>query len=222
MQLVTSALALLGALSLGVLLGHQSTSVQPDPSNTNQDAKRPAPAQERGAQDGAPDMAEMMAAMERAGTPAEHHKLLDVFVGDWSATVKMWMDPAGEPMVMQGTMSNSWAFGGRYLKQSFSGNFMEQPFEGMSLWGYDIAGGFYNSIWVDNMGTTIASSTGAVSADGKTFTMNGSKTDPMTGKPLHSVESIVVDSADQHTMVAFDVHDGQRIKTMEIVYQRKK
>lgn len=214
MQLATSALSLLGALSLGVILGHQAPS-------SSQEAKRPAAAQERGAQSAAPDMAQMMEAMQRTGTPAEHHKLLEAFLGDWTASCKFWMDPAGEPMVMEGQMSNTWAFGGRYLKQDFTGSFMGQPFEGMSLWGYDIAAGTYNSIWVDNMGTAMLISSGAVSADGKTFTMNGTKTDPMTGKPIQTAESITVDNANQHTMVAFDIHDGQRLKTMEIVYTRK-
>lgn len=211
MQLLPAALSLAGALTLGIWIG-QAPSQESKPARPAAKAQEAAPAM--------PDMAAMMEAMTRAGTPGERHAVLEAFEGNWKATVTMHMEPGAPPMVMEGAMNSAWILDGRFLEQRFTGNFMGQPFQGTSLWGYDNAAGRYVGLWIDNMSTHFALSMGELSADGKVFTMNGTKTDPMTGEPAHTVEQITIDGPDQHTMVSWDLHDGQRIKSMEIVYTR--
>lgn len=211
MQLLPSALSLAGALTLGIWIG-QAPSQESKPARPAAKAQEAAPAM--------PDMAQMMEAMTRAGTPGERHAILKAFEGNWKASVKMFMDPTKPPMVMEGAMNSAWILDGRFLEQRFSGDFMGQAFQGTSLFGYDNAAGRYVGLWVDNMSTHISISNGELSADGKVFTMNATKTDPMTGKPIQMIEQITIVGPDQHTMVSWDLHDGQRIKSMEIEYTR--
>lgn len=167
-----------------------------------------------------PDMEAMMAAMMEAGTPKAPHRLLDPFVGTWNAVVKMYMDPSMPPEESIGRMATSWILNGRYLEQRYEGDFGGQPFSGLSIWGYDNAAGKYVGTWIDSMSTTIAWNEGTVSADGKTFTLSMTATDPMTGLASKGEEVLTIDSPNQNTMTMYELRDGARIKNMEIVYKR--
>lgn len=171
---------------------------------------------------GEPSMQDVMAAMERAATPGAQHKALEPFIGTWNAKVSYWMDPAAPATEATGTMVNSWIYGNRYLQHKYEGDMGGMPFEGMGLWGYDVAAGKYIGIWLDSMSTSIQHSEGPAPKDGKTWTMASTSTDPMTGKPSVGEETVTLDGPDQHTMRMFEDRGGKKVKTMEIVYTRKK
>ncbi len=169
-----------------------------------------------------PTPQDLMAAMQRAGTPGAKHKALEPFVGTWSAKVSMYMDPAAPAMESTGTMVNSWIYDGRYLQHKFEGDMGGMKFEGSGLWGFDVAAGKYVGIWIDSMSTGISNSVGPESKDGKTWTMAMTNTDPVTGKASVGEEVITLDNPNQHTMSMFEDRGGKKVKTMEIVYTRKK
>lgn len=164
----------------------------------------------------------MMAAWAKAAEVTEHHKALEPFAGTFDAQLTMWMDPNMPPTVSTGTMTNSWILGGRFLEHSYEGEVMGEKFQGRGLWGFDVAANRYNGLWIDNMSTALSVSTGPLSEDGKTFHMKMTGTDPMTGEAKVTEELLVLESADRHRMEMFEVHDGQRVRTMEIVYTRKR
>ena len=58
-----------------------------------------------------PEMQAMMAAM----SPGPEHKNLARYVGDWTFTNKMWMDPSAPPAEGSGTMHAETILGGRYV-----------------------------------------------------------------------------------------------------------
>ena len=71
----------------------------------------------------------------------EAHERLTPFVGTFKAEVKMWMGP-GEPMVSTGVMINELDLGGRFLRQTYTGDESEGPFpnfEGRGYWGFNTA-----------------------------------------------------------------------------------
>jgi len=171
---------------------------------------------------GPPDMAEMMAAMQRVGTPGAEHKALEPFAGSWDAKVSMYMDPSAPATESSGTMVSTWILGGRFLEQKYSGDMMGMKFEGTGIWGYDVAAKKYVGTWIDSMTTGIMRSTGSASKDGKSFTMTSAHTDPMTGKDTAGEETITLDNPNQHTMVMSEMRDGKMVKGMQIVYTRKK
>lgn len=165
---------------------------------------------------------EMMAAFMRAGTPGEEHRRLDVFVGDWDVAITYWMDPAAPPSQMSGRMTSEWILDGHYLDQRFSGEMEGMPFDGRGTFGYDIAGQHYFGTWIDSMSTYITVTRGLVSPDGRVFRLQTIGTDPVTGKPSEGREEIVVEGPDRHTMAIFEDRGGELVKTMDMVYTRRK
>jgi len=161
-------------------------------------------------------------AMEQAIAPGAAHKALEPFIGEWKAEVKAWMAPGQPPTESKGTAKVTWILDGRYVQEEFTGDFMGQPFRGMSLTGYDNVRGKYRSVWVDNMSTTIVTSEGDLDATGKVFTFNGDYACAMTGdknKQSKLISRLV--NKDKHV---FEMHDpklGANSKVMEITYTRK-
>lgn len=164
------------------------------------------------------EMAAMMEAMEEAGTPGEAHRALEPLAGRWNATVRLWMDPAGEPMVMDATSESRWILDGRYLREEVESEFMDKPFHGIGLTGYNNATGEYESAWVDSHSTAIFRYTGSRTADG--FEFAGEMTDPATGQPVAQRTVIRIVSDDEIVAEGYETRDGAERRTMEIVYRR--
>jgi hypothetical protein len=165
---------------------------------------------------------EMMKKMEAAGTPGPAHKVLDALVGEWNAEVKMWMAPDAPPTINKGTAKSEWAMKGRFLKEEFTGEFMGQPFHGLSFIGYDNVKQKYSSVWIDDMSTTMVTSEGEADKGGKVITFEGSYACAMTGekeKPAKQVYRLI--SRDKHIFEMHDPRLGANSKTMEITYTRK-
>ncbi|HSP95050.1 MAG TPA: DUF1579 family protein, partial [Thermoanaerobaculia bacterium] len=100
--------------------------------------------------------AEAAAAMrQKITTPSSAHRRLDVFVGVWAARTSLWMDPSQPPAISEGTLEQKWIFEGRFLQQTYQGEFMGRPFSGLGYIGYDNYLKKYLSTWMDSAGTTI-------------------------------------------------------------------
>lgn len=174
----------------------------------------------------APQMtAEQKAEMEtymKFATPGEAHKLLQVFVGSFDATTTMWQAPGAPPQVSKGTSENTWVLGGRWVQQSFKGDVMGMPFEGIGYTGYDNFKKKYVGTWVDSMSTMLMVSTGTADASGKIFKATSTVDDVLTGKPTTVREVTRVINADKQVMEMYGADkSGKEFKMMEIVYTRK-
>ncbi len=167
---------------------------------------------------GGPDMEKIMQMMQ----PGPEHQELMKLAGKWHAVNKMWMDPSGEPMVSEGTAEWKPILGGRYLEGHYTATIMGQPFEGLSIDGYDRYKKQYCSIWLDTMGTGMLVSTGGMSPDHKTMTMKGSMFDPYANADVttRSVSTFVDDNTLRMEM--YSSKDGRETKSMEVVYTREK
>jgi hypothetical protein len=165
----------------------------------------------------------MMDAMMKAGTPGEPHKKLDGMAGTWDTKITMWMMPGTEPMISAGTSTSQWVMGGRYLEERFKGDFGGMPFEGLGFTGYDNVKKRYWGTWMDNMSTSMMSSSGTAAADGKSWDFDGTMSDPMTGGETALKTKVTVRDADHHVMEMWAPGpDGKMFKSMEIAYSRKK
>jgi hypothetical protein len=169
-----------------------------------------------------PKMEEMMKKAEAAGAPSAAHKALEPLVGDWTAEVKMWMDPSAPPTTSKGTAKSSWDLNGRFLREEFKGEFMGKPFRGLSFMGYDNVKEKYNNVWIDDMSTTMYTSEGEADKAGKVFTFEGHYACAMTGeKDKQSKQIVRIISRDKHVFEMHDPSKGANSKTMEITYTRK-
>lgn len=162
-----------------------------------------------------------MDAWMKAATPAEAHRKLEPFAGDWNVHVKSWMAPGAPVMESKGTATQKWILGGRWLEQRFNGDFMGMPFEGIGYTGYDNLKKSYVGSWMDNMSTGSMTTTGSM--DGNKLKFEGSMIDPMTGKDTLVKETITIVNDDEHRMEMWSPGpDGKMFKSMEIVYTRRK
>ena len=172
----------------------------------------------------------MMAQMMEMGKTGENHKILAGMAGDWTYTIKMWMDPNGKPQESKGTATRKAVMDGRYFIAEHTGKFQmpgpdgkmkDMDFKGMAIEGYDNATKKFVTSWIDNMSTMIMNSEGTYDPATKTFTYNA-ECQMMPGKTTKIREIIKVVDNDHHTFEWYDDSRGAEAKTMEISYTRKK
>ena len=166
------------------------------------------------------DMAAQQQAWMDYMTPGPMHEMMAKTAGDWKTTIKFWMDPAGEPMVTEGTSKAEMILGGRYLKETSNSTVMGMPMEGMSITGYDNFTKEFTSIWIDNMGTGTTVAKGTYDEATKTVTLHGSMVDPMTGKDIKYRQVLNVIDDNHHVFQMYVDHDGKEVKNMEVEYTR--
>jgi hypothetical protein len=165
----------------------------------------------------------MMEAWMKASSPGEAHKLMERHVGVWDAEVRLFMDPAGPPMITKGKGTNTLILGGRYLESRFKGEFEGQPFEGIGYMGYDNVRKEFVNFWIDSTSTWFMFSAGTADKEGKVWKNTGEVSDPVTGKAKPYREEAVFETPDRLVSRAYDKGpDGREFLSMEIVYTRAK
>jgi hypothetical protein len=156
--------------------------------------------------------------------PGPEHKMLAKLAGNWTADVKAWLGP-GEPKESKGTMSRKVILDGRYLQETFEGEFFGSKFKGMGLIAYDVNKKKYLMAWVDNMDTGIMVSEGSYDAKTRTYTYIGEENSPLMGKmKMRDVLTVISDDEERFEMfrTSFAEKDAKEFKVMEITYTRKK
>lgn len=153
-------------------------------------------------------------------TPGPMHEMMAKHTGKWKMTSKMWMDPNSEPVVSEGTVDAEMILGGRYLKMVAKFPWMGMQTEGWSLEAYDNGKKEFINIWIDNMGTGVAISTGKFDESSKSIVYNGKMYDPVSGKDTEfkSVSKMLND--DEMIFEMYGNMNGKEVKMMEIYYSR--
>lgn len=153
-------------------------------------------------------------------TPGPMHEMMAKHTGTWKMVSKMWMDPNSEPQVSEGTVDAEMILGGRYLKMVAKFPFMGMQTEGWSLEAFDNGKKEFINIWIDNMGTGVAISTGKFDEATKSIVYNGKMYDPVSGKDTEykSISRMISDN--EMIFEMFSNYDGKEYKVMEIKYTR--
>gem|GEM_PF-357321 len=129
----------------------------------------------------AQDQQKAMEMYMKLGAVGENHAYFKQFVGEWKATATMWMTPGAPPAKSENRARAELILGGRFLKMTYSGTMMGQPFEGFQIMGYDNLQKKYIILWMDNTSTAVYQTAGVRDASGKTMTEEGLWPDPMSG-----------------------------------------
>ncbi len=169
----------------------------------------------------AQDEAAMKAWMEYA-TPADMHKMMGKYNGNWDVSTKMWMAPGAEVMESTAQATNDMHMGDRYQKSSFSGEFMGMPFNGESTTGYDNMRKVFTTTWIDNTGTGIMYAEGKWDAATKSIEYKGMASDPMAGKQMAFREVMTFTGDDTYKMEMYNMMGDNEFKSMEMTFTRKK
>lgn len=170
---------------------------------------------------GPPSDEQMMKMMEEYARPGPAQEAMKAFAGDWDVASKAWMKPGEDPMTSSGTSSSHMTFGGRYLRMTYSGDFMGKKFEGAGVMGFDNHLKQYQSVWYDTMSSGMMWSTGKTLDDG-TIEINGVWDGPM-GKMDSRMQYKVVDK-DTYVLTGWMKMEGMpgEMKHMELTFTRKK
>ncbi len=156
-------------------------------------------------------------------TPGIMHEMMAKNTGDWDIVSKFWMDPnSTEASVSNAVGTGQMILGGRYLKMTYEGDVMGMPMEGFSLEGFDNGKQEFQNIWIDNMGTGMAYSTGKYDAANKKVDYIGTMYDAMGG--MDTEFRSVMKFNDDGTMV-FSMYgkvEGNEYLMMEQTYTKKK
>jgi hypothetical protein len=168
-------------------------------------------------------MEEMMKKMEALASPGPEHKALSVLEGDWNVESRFLMaGPDAPPTVSKGTAKKHWILGGRFMQEELSAEFMQKPFQGVGLTGYDNIKKKYVGAWMDSMGTSLSSMEGTADKTGKIVTMTGTMDDPMTGQMNKPVKYVLkLESAGKHVLEMHDPSLGEKSKMGEVIYTKK-
>ena len=165
---------------------------------------------------------EDMKAWEAYMTPTEMHKWLATLDGEWDADITMWMDPSQPPTKSKGTTTNKMIMDGRYQHSENNGEFAGMPFYGQSIVAFDNAKKKFISTWIDTMGTGVMILEGTYDSKTKTMSLSGTMVDPISGADMNVKEVITYISEDTHKFEMFIVIGDTKMKSMEIIYNRKK
>lgn len=148
--------------------------------------------------------------MLRATQPGEHHKQLDSLVGEWEVEIRFRYG-AGLEREAKVTSTAKWVLGGRFIEKEYriSGS------EFLEYLGYDNHKKKFIGTKMDNMDTGILFTEGAISGDGKTITLTGTRTDPLTGTTGDLRTVIVMTDRDHYTVEWYQT--GQNGKEERVV-----
>ena len=163
----------------------------------------------------------MMEAWEKAAKPGPQHQWLAGKVGQWRFAGKFWMDSTKPPTESVGTVERELMLGGRVLAEKVRSTYMDKPFEGYGLTGYDNVSKEFWGTWNDNMGTGIMLSTGQCDDKGA-CTHSGSYMDAMTNAKKTVRMTSREESPDREVHRFFEKGpDGKEFKSMELIYTRR-
>ena len=171
------------------------------------------------AQEGGEQTQEMQVWMEYM-TPGPMHEMLAKSVGDWKTVSKFWMDPAGDPMIVEGTGKTEMILGGRYQKMTHRSTMMGMQTEGISTIGYDNATEEFTMTWIDNVGTGTAIAKGKYDENTNSIVMEGTMVDPMSKQEMNIKEVLKFLDNDHQLLEMYLDYNGQEIKSMEIEFTR--
>jgi hypothetical protein len=167
--------------------------------------------------------ADMMKKWMEFATPGAEHKAMAVHVGEWDAANTMWMSASAPAQISKGTAIGKMILGGRYLKITNKSVMMGQPFEGVSITGYDNFKKKYVTLWIDTMGTGFFLGEGQMDSNTKIMTEYAEMDDIITGKKIKYRTTYFFDTPDSYTMTMYQTNPGEKeFKNLEIKYTRKK
>jgi hypothetical protein len=162
-----------------------------------------------------------MQAMMKLHEPGPHHKRLQALVGDWDVVSKMYMDPSQPPHESKAKAKYTSLHGGRFIVQSYEGDFAGTPFIGHGMSGFDNETQKHVGLWTDSTSTTLYIETGTCDGECKVITETGEST--MGGQKYKMKGVTKIKDADHFSFEMFTVGpDGADMKNMELQYTRKK
>lgn len=161
--------------------------------------------------------------LEDIAAPGTPHERLNPLVGQWDTAVKVWIGDE-QPQESKGTSTKQWVLDGRFLEEiATSPNPDGSTFHGRGYLGYNMLTGLYEYVFMMNERTVMTVETGRYDPVANVLRTRGYDTDAESGIIDLTTTEIKIESPDKHTLSGYNTgEDGQKVKTLEIVFTRKK
>lgn len=149
------------------------------------------------------------------------HKELSALIGNWEGITKTWFEPdvIADESLMKGAIRP--ILGGRFVMHEYKGSLNEKPFDGIAIYGFDLANNKFQCAWIDSfhMGTGIMLSNGSAAENG--FSVLGSYGGHDIPDPWGWRTTIELVTEDHLIIIAYNITpEGQEDKATETVYYR--
>ncbi|MCF0071894.1 DUF1579 domain-containing protein [Dyadobacter sp. CY261] len=149
-----------------------------------------------------------------------HHRLQSL-AGTWQGITKTWFEPnvLADESEMTGRIKS--ILGGRFLLHEYQGSLNGKPFEGIAIYGFDIANNNFQIAWIDSfhMGTGTMLSNGTPTENG--FSVLGQYSVPEYPNPWNWRTVAELQDADTLVITAYNISpEGQEDKATETIYKR--
>ena len=157
--------------------------------------------------------------------PSEAHRTLDSLVGTFRARIRGWSEEgegSGDPDAPNGTSTNAWIAGGRFMRCELRGSLGSDAFERLSMIGYDRVRECYVETRVDNSTTQMFEvAEGNLSSDERRFVFERDWKDPGLDRNVRLREVLTIEDYDHHRWEQWiDGPGGRGSKLFEIFYER--
>jgi hypothetical protein len=168
--------------------------------------------------------------------PAAPHKLLATLEGEWTQTMRLFIEPGQPPVESAGTARYRVILGGRYIQEDVRVQVNGETVEWTALYGYDNAKRTFTAVWADNRSTSLDTAqsepTSAPAAENTPATASLSlPAAPIRFRGIHEdagarepfIWSITIESPDRSIIEMFEVSpDGTETRVMQIIQVRQK
>ncbi len=154
-------------------------------------------------------LAEMMAKAQKYTQPAEHHKKLERFVGEWDMEIRITMQ--GAPgTATKGSSTIKWLMPGRWLQMESTGTMMGLPLNTFTLLGYDNFKQSYVTTSVSSIDTAMNRSEGDFTPYDKALVVYGTLDEYLTGEHDKMVKTVYRFISDDELMIeVYDLPIGE-------------
>src|SRR5262249_20210310 len=141
-------------------------------------------AQQKGQAPSSTEMQARMEAHEEAIQPGPQHIELMRFAGEFT-TKDNFYPPGGEkPLVSDGVSAIRSEMGGRFLVEHNNGSYMNEPYTGVRIYGYNNGSKQYEGVWTYSGSTAIMQLSGDSKDGGKSIEFTANFRDDVTGQPM--------------------------------------
>jgi hypothetical protein len=154
------------------------------------------------------------------GAAGPEHQRLAPMAGTWDVTLSF---PAGPGRQAEGRAAceAQWAMDGRFLRLEYSSTFMGRPLTIVRYVGFDRARQRVVEIQLESTHTDVLHASGAWSADGRSFTTEGTHLDAAAGEivPVRSITTLV--EADTFTLELIYGPDTAAPRRITLTHRRR-
>jgi hypothetical protein len=153
--------------------------------------------------------------------PGAEHQRLTKMAGKWDVSAKFWMGLPTDGQATAGSAEFKSILDGWFVQQEFSGTFMDSPYRGVGMLGYDTASKRFTNYWSDSVGSPPMFLLGTSKDGGTTVEYPGEMPDGKGGVSKYKTVA-THKSDDEFVYEMYEVMGGKDVKSMELTYTRKK